>query len=365
LLYVDRKAHWITCVCLYISFWLNAACGYVGDPLPPLIQIPERISDLAAAQLGRSIKLSWTLPKLNTDGSAATTLSRVEIYRLRERSDPVATLDSKHFSEHAVKWMVLNKVNFDAYQEGDRIVLSDSLQDLDTSEVLQSMFAYAIRVLNNKKQDAGFSNLVSARVYLAPNPPDSIRFSFGEEFIKLSWQPPILNIDGSPVTESVKYNVYRATIHQARVRERLTSVAVSQNEFQDTTMALGQVYFYTVRAAIDSKEGVVESFDSKEYEAKNVDTYPPRAPAEVTAISDGSSISVVWLPNTEEDLAGYYVYRSGVERDFKRLTPQAIATASFNDRSVEKGNIYHYRVKAMDKMGNESADSEEVSEKVE
>jgi hypothetical protein len=348
-----------------MSFWLNAACGYVGDPLPPLVQIPERISDLAGFQFGRSIKLSWTLPKLNTDGSAATTLSRVEIYRLRARAAPAVNLDSKRFGEYAMKWRVLDKVNFDAYEEGDKIILSDPLQDLDTAEALQSVFAYAIRALNNKKKDAGFSNLVSVRVHSVPNPPDSLRFSFGEQFIKLSWQPPTVKIDGSPVTEEVKYNVYRAPIPQARVREHLTGAVVSQNEFQDTTMILGQVYFYTVRASIDLAEGTVESFDSKEYEARNVDTYPPRSPAEVTAISDGNSISLAWLPNTEEDLAGYYVYRGGVERDFTRLTAQAIVTPSFNDHSIEKGKTYLYRVKALDKIGNESSDSEEVSETVE
>lgn len=348
-----------------MSFWLNVACGYVGDPLPPLIQIPERISDLAGFQFGRSIKLSWTLPRLNTDGSAATTLSRVEIYRLREKAGYPVNLDTRRFEQHAMKWMVLDKVNFDAYKEGDKIVLSDPLQNLETAEALQSVFGYAIRVLNNKKQDAGFSNLVSVRVYSVPNPPDSIHFSFGEQFIELSWQSPTLNVDGSPLIEKVKYNVYRTTMPAARVRERLASSAVAETDFQDTTMALGQTYFYTVRAVMDFPEGLVESFDSKEYEAKNVDTYPPRAPAELTAISDDNSISLVWLPNTEDDLAGYYVYRSGTERDFKRLTAQAITAASFNDHSVEKGNTYFYRVRALDKIGNESNDSEEVSEKVE
>jgi fibronectin type 3 domain-containing protein len=261
--------------------------------------------------------------------------------------------------------MVLDKVNFDAYQEGAKIALSDPLQDLGTADAFGSVFGYAIRTLNKKKQDAGFSNMVLVRIYPVPNPPESIRFSFAEHFIKLSWQSPALNIDGSPVTANIKYNVYRATVPQARVRERLTSSAVSQNEFQDTTMILGQSYFYTVRASVDLAGGAVESVDSKEYEAKNVDTYPPRAPAELTAISDRNSISLVWLPNTEEDLAGYYVYRSGVERDFKRLTAQTITSASFTDRSIEKGKTYLYRVRALDKLGNESRDSEEVIETAE
>lgn len=348
-----------------MSLLLNVACGYVGDPLPPLIQIPERISDLAGFQLGRSIKLSWTLPKLNTDGSGATTLSRVEIYRLRERAGSALNLDHKHFGEYAMKWMVLDKVNFDAYKEGDKLVLSDSLQNLETGEMLESVFAYATKALNNKKQDAGFSNLIAVRVYLVPNPPDSIRFSFGEQFIKLNWMSPTLNVDGSPITKMLKYNVYRTTMPLARVRERLTSTAITETGFQDTAIVLGQTYYYTVRASVDFPEGPVESFDSNEYEAKNVDTYPPRPPAELTAVSDGNSMSLVWLPNTEDDLAGYYVYRSGAERDFKRLTPQVITTASFNDNSVEKGRTYFYRVRALDKIGNESDSSEEVSEKVE
>ena len=342
---------------------MSAACGYVGDPLPPLVQIPTKVSDLAGIQIGRTVKLSWTLPQLNTDGSAATTLSRIEVYRLREKTHSISNLEITQFALSARKWMVLDKVNFDAYIEGGKIVLQDRLENLDTEESLQSLFTYAVKVLNSKKQDSGFSNLISVRIHLVPNPPTAVHFSFEEHANKLSWQASTLNIDGSPVEGTLRYNVYRATTTAARVRERLTASAIDRTDYRDTTMVLGQNYFYTVRAVEDSPDGPIESSDSTEYEAKNVDTYPPRTPAEVTAISNGESISLVWSPNNEDDLAGYYVYRSGIDRDFKKLT-QLISTASFEDTDVEKGKTYFYRVRALDKAGNESDNSNEVSEKV-
>jgi hypothetical protein len=350
---------------LFCSLIFITGCGNVGDPLPPLIQIPKRIADLTGIQLGKHIKLSWTLPKQNTDESEATTLSRIEIYRWRSRSAFSSTLDPTQFAQSAMKWMVLDKVNFEAYREGERMVLTDRLQGLADEEIFQSYFDYAIKVLNNKKQDAGFSNLISLRVLPVPNSPEGIRFSFTEQFIQLNWQSPTRNIDGSTVREDLKYNVYRSLVSEARVRDRLTITPIAELSFNDTSMVLGQTYYYVVRSVINSPEGPIESFDSQEYEARNVDTYPPKIPTEVTAISNGQSISIVWLPNTESDLSGYYVYRSGEERTYKKLTEQIITTASFIDASVEKGKTYYYRVKASDKSGNESGYSEEASDTVE
>src|SRR6476469_9630588 len=58
---------------------LLAACGKVGDPLPPFIRIPEAVQNLTVAQSGYDIVLSWTNPPKFIDGSLATNLSRVRI----------------------------------------------------------------------------------------------------------------------------------------------------------------------------------------------------------------------------------------------------------------------------------------------
>ena len=336
----------------------------MGEPLPPLIQIPERISDLTAIQFGKCIKLSWTVPKFNTDGSAATTLHRIEVYRLRRQSDTTVAVNEGLFIQSAIKWRVLDEVNFGAYREGEKLVLTDCLQGLEDHGIFQSLFSYAVKAVNQKKQDAGFSNLVSLRVRAVPNPPEAVRFSFDEGSIGLNWQSPTHNIDGSPVDPDLKFNVYRNVLPEARVKQLLTKTPLEETHFKDTSMLLGQTYYYVVRSVITTPEGPIESFDSQDHEVKNVDVYPPRAPAEVVAISDGDSISLVWLPNTETDLAGYYVYRSG-DNGYQRLTEQMIPAASYLDKSVQKGKTYSYRIKAVDSNGNESNYSDEVSEKVE
>src|ERR1017187_9919937 len=47
---------------------LWAGCGYVADPLPPLANIPPRVSDLAAVQRGGRIIVQFTLPAKTAEG---------------------------------------------------------------------------------------------------------------------------------------------------------------------------------------------------------------------------------------------------------------------------------------------------------
>src|SRR5437870_10801129 len=65
----------------YVIFLLLllSACGKEAPPLPPFIRIPEAVKDLAAAQSGYNLVLTWTNPAKNIDGSAATNLARVQI----------------------------------------------------------------------------------------------------------------------------------------------------------------------------------------------------------------------------------------------------------------------------------------------
>ena len=45
-----------------------AGCGYIGEPLPPLANVPARVTDLAAMQRGSRIVVSFTVPRLTTEG---------------------------------------------------------------------------------------------------------------------------------------------------------------------------------------------------------------------------------------------------------------------------------------------------------
>jgi len=342
-----------------------AACGNVGEPLPPLIQIPVAVSDLAVTQTGRSVKLSWTLPKLNTDGSAATTLSAIEIYRLVPQQPQTQGLGAKLLLESS-PWKTILKDDLNQYSQGNKLLVVDAFADLQPETLFQGEFHYAVRAINNKRQGAGLSNAVSVRILPLPHPPSDLRIrSLSEQHIELGWETPSLNFDGSPVKATLHFNVYRGSTLQAAVSARLNQNSVPENHFRDESIELGKPYFYSVRAIVETPLGTLESDESELLAVTNADTYPPKTPAEVTAVSDGRAISLVWLPNAEADLAGYWVYRSGGDRKFQRLNDQLLTTASTIDKSVEKGQTYFYRVKAVDLKGNESEFSEEVSDTAE
>jgi hypothetical protein len=343
---------------------LLTGCGNVGAPLPPLIQIPVPVSDLAIQQFGKSAQLSWTLPKLNTDGSAAATVATVEIYRLvTDHSQPAP--DLKAFAQSTHPWKSIPKQILDTYPQGMKLSFSDTFEEFRVSEVFQRSLHYALKVVNKKKQGAGFSNIVSLRVIPLPVPPGNLRVvSLGEQHTELGWDLPTLNNDGTPVNPPTLFNVYRRVDLQAP-ESRLNPSPLQEPRFKDESVELGKSYVYSVRPVVKISSGSVEGEDSQPLDVTNVDTYPPKPPGEVTAISSGQGISLVWLPNTEADLAGYWVYRSGPDKRFQRLQDQLLTTASIIDKSVEKGQTYFYRVKAVDLKGNESEFSEEVGDTAE
>jgi len=47
-----------------------SGCGYVAGPLPPLANIPARVTDLAAVQRGGKLIVQFTVPQLTTEGVA-------------------------------------------------------------------------------------------------------------------------------------------------------------------------------------------------------------------------------------------------------------------------------------------------------
>ena len=66
---------------------LCAGCGYVGDPLPPLANVPGHIIDLAAIQRGARIIVHFSPPVETTEGRAITRPLRLDL-RIGTRVTP-------------------------------------------------------------------------------------------------------------------------------------------------------------------------------------------------------------------------------------------------------------------------------------
>src|SRR5260370_13062596 len=103
------------------------------------------------------------------------------------------------------------------------------------------------------------------------------------------------------------------------------------------------------------------------------DTFPPPAPSGLEAVPGGAraadrSIDRSWTPDTDADLAGYFVYRQEVDEKgvvagtATRLNLTPVVGPAYRDQTALAGRRYAYRVTAVDTAGNESAPSADVQE---
>ncbi len=81
-----------------------------------------------------------------------------------------------------------------------------------------------------------------------------------------------------------------------------------------------------------------------------IDTIPPAAPADVTAVATGLNVALLWSAATDNvGVAGYIV-----SRDDEPLTAVAIGATIFADVVPKHGAFYTYAVRAVDFAGNQS-----------
>ena len=89
------------------------------------------------------------------------------------------------------------------------------------------------------------------------------------------------------------------------------------------------------------------------------DATAPEAPAQLWALGQDSQVALDWANNnTEDDFAGYNLYRStSPDSGFVKVNGLLLQNSKFTDRSVVNDTMYFYVVKAVDTSDNESANS--------
>ncbi len=89
---------------------------------------------------------------------------------------------------------------------------------------------------------------------------------------------------------------------------------------------------------------------------------PPVKPAGITAKGADSRIDLKWKRNTENDLLGYYIYRSeSFTGAYTKLNPVAHEVHLYCDYFGENDRTYYYYVKAVNEYHEESVSSDTVS----
>lgn len=302
-----------------------ASCGYVGEPLPPSLNIAKPIADLRAVEYADRLLIDFTIPALTTDGTALTKIKSVDL----RIGATVTPFDAGRWSAEAKPIAV-------SRNEPGAVHAS-----LPAGDWVGKDIVIGVRILNNRGRASNWSNLVAFRVSPPVAKPTDVKAEPDKQGVKVSW-----------TSAASKFRVFR----QASGQEQPALLSPSDRpEFIDKTAEYGKTYAYIVQAL----EGDAESEVTAAVSVLHRDVDPPAAPAALQALAGVGTIELTWDRNTEPDLRGYRVYRAAEGADFA-VVIEFIDTPAFSDRQIESGKKYRYAVSAIDTAGNESPRSTPV-----
>lgn len=279
-------------------------CGYVGDPMPPALNIPMRVIDLNAEQVGARMKLRFTIPDLTTEKLPVQQVT-VEL-RGGDVAIPVTT-----------------RAPGVAEAEGPVV-----------AEWLGREIAFMVRLQNAKGRYSEWSNVVLRQVVPTVATPAGFAALPAAGGIALTWSGPgdrwAIFRDGLPLAE------------------------VTKPGYLDTGADVGKSYRYQVEAWTKAGAQRAASERTTDVAVTNIDTFPPMAPQALSVIASTNTIELSWERSVEADFKHYRVWRDGL------VLAAAVDAPAYTDRTAESGKKYVYSVSAVDLRGNESSKSQQV-----
>ena len=291
-----------------IAAAMLCACGYIGPPLPPTLDIPVTITDFRAWESGDNIEIEFTLPDKTTENLPLASVRSIEL-RIDDKlvGLPIAKPGPVTGKVPAQMWI------------GKTVVM-------------------AVRATGPKGKPSDWSNPASLAVIPPLATPSTPKADNVLRGVELTW-----------TGTGPRYRIFRA---DGDGQPQLLADSDGPRYLDDSTI-YGNRYRYLVQAIASDKQWSVVSAPM---DITPVDIFPPAVPEGVSAVPTPQTIELAWTRNTEPDFRGYNIFRSVDNTPFERIAAM-IGDPSFSDSKIAPGKKYHYRVSAVDLTGNESAQS--------
>jgi hypothetical protein len=325
---------------------LLAACGRKGPPLPPIIEVPETTTGLAAYQDINELVLTWKFPSLTRSGRSLTDLARIEVFRLEVpagqetvAAGPAgADLQRQLMLSRATRIAVLEGDSLKAATRGDKLEYRDILPAI-TQASAPPTFWYAVRTVRRDRTASALSNIVAWQRKPIPPEVTGLKLEAKADGIVVSWNE-LKDLKG------VKYVAERRSVPNG-TWEEFGPVIVDASPQKDPVPRQGLSWRYRIRALVADAVGPA----SPEVEVKYKDVYPPPPAANFICLPEPGIVRLRWDASAEAGVL-YKVFRRKDGGKWIHLTDQA-TTAEFDDIKPQPGS-HDYAVKAVDEAGNES-----------
>ena len=301
------------------------------------------------------------MPARNAKGGDLLRVARIDVYRLAEPLSNPLSLTEEEFATRSTLIATL------PVRDTDFALKEKTYVDVLSFAGQEARLTYAIRFVNASGQKAAFSNffLIEPTAKIASEATELIG-NVTQQAIKLSWNKPVRNVDGTTPANIIGFNLYRR-LKSKPPYKRLNSTPIKTGEYTDIFFSFETEYSYLIRVVSLGRGG--QSIESRASEILNVlpkDTFAPNPPDAITIASAPNTISIFFATNVEKDVVKYRIFRtttpSNPKENWKLITPNGIKTNTYRDTKVESGKTYYYYLVAIDKFDNVSAPSEVVSE---
>ncbi len=400
------------------ALWVG--CGKKGPPLPPLVKLPVAPADFTGERRGDRVDLQFTVPASNTDNSHPANIQRVDVYAITESGaitdadvlkygsrvgsvevkaprDPNDTAEADETGaeveeptgnglDQGAHARVQEEISPEALvpvpvKRGERKTKDGDAGPLLGPAISAPSRSYVAVGVSTRGRRGATSRRVAVPLIPLPATPSAPTITYSEKAVSLAWSAPEAAaasdvLPSRPLGSaqpSFGFNVYETrttggtapadgvAAATSPAPKRLTNAPLTTPAFTDERVTFGVERCYAVRVIETLGNATIESDPSPEACVTLVDTFPPAAPKQLTAVASEGAISLIWDPNTESDLAGYLVLRGPTADALQPITPAPVAETTFKD-TVAAGSHYVYAVQAVDKAGNRSAPSNTVEE---
>lgn len=392
--------------CATFSISLVIGCASPGPPRAPSLRLPQPVKDLTAQRVGDEVQLHWTTPAKTTDDLAIKGSLTAEICRDPAPSTPLTPPPAGQPSTPPA----CTSVKRLPVQPG----LSQTTDPLPRALTLDPvvLIAYRVKIFNANQRSAGPSAEAFAVAGAAPSQVEDLRATSVRAGAMIEWRPqpttarvelvrhleaaptpakasqpkpapkpaskPISKSSPKPATKPSPKPSQPTPSTPTDVKLQTPRQAADSGGTIDRTAQFGETYQYTAQrvrtASIAGHALELRSPTSQPVVILLKDTFPPQPPTGLAAVPGGAdthtSIDLSWEPDTDADLAGYIVYRQPVDATGAftgpaiRLNATPIPSPAYSDQTAIIGQNYAYRVTAVDTVGNESAPSADVQEKL-
>ena len=311
-----------------------ASCGYPGDPLPPALNIPRRITDLRAIQRGDRIILQFTPVLESTEGLILTSLHGIE---LKAGPHPAGAFSTELWASAA-----------------EPVPVSETSEGLITVETpagkwLGRDIIFGVRTMGPTKRPSAWSNLITVAVVPPLSPPEGLKAENLPEGVGLRWTR-------ANERSGLAWRIYR---HSGEQEEYTLLGRCTEPLWLDRGTTYDTKYSWLVQSVVPAGGQEAESLPSEPVSLTPKDVFPPPAPSSLRALSGVNSIELAWEQLPSNDLESWQIWRA---EGGAPLAPygEPVTVPAFSDGKVQSGRRYRYAVSSRDTNGNQSQPSEAI-----